>query len=448
MSKVDAGGSAPTVKAPTPPKAPEPVKAPAPPKAPEPTKKSSTPDPAPVEKSKGGAKTGTDEAPSPSGSGNTGGSKPRGALSKALDAVGSGLKSAKSGAHREQSTAEVVAQRVEDRRGRSTSNDGKADTLVAGNHEGNRDEEIAALSNREAHLKNVRVGARSELKELKADLQGKQDIVKGVSAISGTAGKALGSALGIGDTKDAIKELEADLDDYGSSSDSLGRTLAEQRNLNMLADLAHATSMPDPVADVLEGDRGPEIDVVKDLGTDGAEAIYDERSNTVEVDDDLLQEMGQVRHTLDKAGDVDENGNVVDATAVDASGAADDAISAAGLIGVHELTHGAQAAGNDAMGEYEAYANQETIELQAGIHKDGFLTVRPDGSLLPKQQAAANLAAFQRGVALPYGASAGQAFGSGISAGEDPAGRRPPGRRPPGRRPPGRRPPGSRIDTE
>ena len=176
--------------------------------------------------------------------------------------------------------------------------------------------------------------------------------------------------------------------------------------------------------------------------------------------------------------------------AFDKSEAGDAAISTTALIGVHEVTHAAQdehgtianaaadgqlliaGAQHIAHGmspdqaervtaaaetkaetqrvdkvEYEAYLNQETLELQAGKTKKGFITVNPDGSELPREEAVANIQAFTTGQPLPYGPSKGAVFGGIVDAGSggtpgrnspgDTTGRNSPGEDAAGRNSPG-----------
>ena len=99
--------------------------------------------------------------------------------------------------------------------------------------------------------------------------------------------------------------------------------------------------------------------------------------------------------------------------------------------------------------EYDAYVNQETMELQAGKVKQGFITMNADGSLLPREEAIDNIVAIQQHAPLPYGPSAGQSFGGEDSSnedetapGDDAPGRQAPGSDAPGRQAPGRQAPG------
>jgi hypothetical protein len=372
------------------------------------------------------------------------------------------------------SIADEVAGAATKLRGKETSNDGRSDNpLQAGHHVGSRDEKIAELKARQEELAASTASTKDQIDQLddtiddkksKAGIVGKvADVVlPGVSMVAGLFHKenplkaAAEQVMGLEDDKKKLEDQQGKLQSEQDQIAASIKKLSDEKALNFLADVAHVTNMPKPVADVLEGSRQLPITVVNATGV-GSDAAYNSDTKTIKVDSEVMDHVQDTMAGLQKDGIVDGDGNIVNAKAFDKSALGDAAISTTSLIGVHEVTHASQdnegviaeasaqgqlilqgaahrarfaspdqaeritAAANTQVEtqridkvEYGAYLNQESLELQAGKTKKGFITINPDGSELPREQAVKNIYNFTHGLPLAYGISKGAVF-SGIA---------------------------------
>ncbi|MCW2972962.1 MAG: hypothetical protein JWN72_1235, partial [Thermoleophilia bacterium] len=469
------------------PEAPKPTPSPTPapaPEAPRPqgAKAKTTPAPTPTPIQSGGAPK--DKAPKGDAKGETTKLTPNQA-----DHAAEVAKSKKNPA----TGANAVADAATDARGDATDNDGRADDLRSDNYSGGRDTMIDIIKSQTERLLKEHKADEERADELRESTKAKDQQTEIISTVAKVTMAPLAFVTGLFGA-DPIKDVTANLtgataeheklDEQTTKVDKGEKTIKEkQENLqgevvfNFLSDVAHVTGMDDSVSRVLDGRGGINYDVQGSTGL-GSDAAYDSGSKNIIVDSEVVHGAAATLRDLQRQGIVDSDGNIINAQAFDASKAGDAAIGTTALLGVHEVTHAAQdshggikdsvKAANaaseayiaahpkpvsDAQGdhlsagaaqageaarvdsvEYDAYVNQETVELQAGKEKQGFVTINPDGSLLPREQATQNIEAFQNGLALPYGASAGQTFnGESSDAGGDEGGEgETPGRRAPG----------------
>jgi hypothetical protein len=405
------------------------------------------------------------------------------------------------------SLADQVAESVGKLRGKHTSNDGRSDRkLLDGHHVGTRDEKIAALKERQQALAATKAETQDDIDDLSDEIDDKKDkagivgkvadaIVPGVGMVAGLFHKenpikaVAEQVMGLQDDKSKLEDEQDELQDQQDEIAASIKKLSDEKALNFLADVAHVTNMPKPVADIIEGSRQLPITVVDGTGAD-SDAAYNNVTKTIKVDSQVMDHVQETMDGLQADGIVDGDGNITNSAAFDKSDLGDAAISTTGLL-VHEITHASQdhhdviaeateqgqlimdgarheAKSMSADGaervmahashqaevqridkvEYGAYLNQESIELQSGKTKKGFITINPDGSQLPRDEAVANIYAFTHGQPLEYGPSKGAVF-SGIvksaastTPGQDGPGRNSPADQDPGRNSPADQDPG------
>lgn len=370
--------------------------------------------------------------------------------------------------------AEENAEKV----GAPTENNGKADNLNFDEYAGQRRDEITKLQEDRSGAVEDKEKIGEAIDALDSEVKGKEkksSILGTISKVVPGAGTVLNAIDGVAElmgkdfepikdiannvqntdeAREKLKELETSKEEDIRAIDE--RIAAVQADLeqevvaNFLTSTAHTTDMGAATTRFIDQEK---IEVDEDMKT--ADAQYDSRDGSITMSGDLFGDVQQSFEKLKADGVVDENGNIVDQHAFDASEDGDKAIGAVSLIAAHETQHahddhndklgsgqqlavqiadgswdgvpgnfdpgvveavktaaGELGAGSQpifyAMTELPTYRNQEAADLQAGRQKKFLMTTDEQGALLPAEQAAANLMAMYAGQPLAYGPQAGQ----------------------------------------